>query len=634
MASVGFEQLLSHRLLLLNLGKGSLGTDGANFLGAVLLSQVWSSLQERPAGSPPVYLVVDEFHNYAVPAFADMLSEGAGLGLHIIAVTQYLSRIPDRVRSALVGNVDIWAAFPLGAEDMRDGWKILQGQDYGWKPDDLVGGLAPHEAAIRVPGALLRVTTYPPSPSPAVSPRGRELVRQSSRRHSAVEDSLASPLTVSPHQLASLLAGLSPEGTKTEDEVRSELGWPPSLLSATAGLGTAMNLLTRSPDGTITRLLRGGFYLEALRTARNEGEDHTSLLCDAAAFLAQRGVEVRITAQGGGYLKPDAEFDWNGRAYHVEVECSTLQKSSVQVVRNARKAIAARKRCLLVVADRLQAERISELIASRVPEAELWEELGVMWRESAEEFVPYASADREPWELLTGQGGRLGSPTPSWPLPSGSPAAAATAADPRLGDLDRVERIVRRLARSGKEWVSAEDIAAADREGSSISPLDALRIGHAMASLGLESRRVRSGARQLRLYRVPSAVATEDGPAKAGSGQSAPNSVVPVCADAPVSKERGTAYSAVNRSSWADTPQPSLSGRLIRGADVVAAEPEQHDPSQDQEETGDLDSKESVPAVAGDVDRAEGVGEAGVVTRQRLRPQRSESGSEEEQDRT
>jgi len=38
--AVSFDQLLKHRLLLLNLSKAALGADGANFLGAIYLTQL------------------------------------------------------------------------------------------------------------------------------------------------------------------------------------------------------------------------------------------------------------------------------------------------------------------------------------------------------------------------------------------------------------------------------------------------------------------------------------------------------------------------------------------------------------------------------------------------------------------
>ena len=108
--------------------------------------------------------MVDEFHNYAIPAFADMLSEGAKLGLHVVAITQYLNRIPPKVRSAMVGNVDAWTMFALGAEDMKEAWSIVQGERFGWRPDHLVSGLGAHQAAFATGGRLLKIQTFEPFP--------------------------------------------------------------------------------------------------------------------------------------------------------------------------------------------------------------------------------------------------------------------------------------------------------------------------------------------------------------------------------------------------------------------------------------------------------------------------------------
>ena len=79
--AISFDRLVGHRLLLLNLSKAALGADGANFLGAIYLTQLWAAVQRGGRPDRPVYLVLDEVHNYAVPALADMLSEGAKFGL-------------------------------------------------------------------------------------------------------------------------------------------------------------------------------------------------------------------------------------------------------------------------------------------------------------------------------------------------------------------------------------------------------------------------------------------------------------------------------------------------------------------------------------------------------------------------
>src|SRR5208282_5329255 len=39
---VSFDRLLDHRLVLLDLGKGALGTEASTFLGAIFLTKLWS----------------------------------------------------------------------------------------------------------------------------------------------------------------------------------------------------------------------------------------------------------------------------------------------------------------------------------------------------------------------------------------------------------------------------------------------------------------------------------------------------------------------------------------------------------------------------------------------------------------
>ena len=206
---VSFDQLLRHRLLLLNLSKGSLGAEGSQFLGAIFLTQLWAALQRSGSPDRPVYLVVDELHNYAFPAFGEMLNEGAKFGLHVIAATQYLHHIPTETRLALQGNVALWLLFSLGAEDMEPVWKMVDGQRHGWTPQDLVSGLRPHEIALHLPGTLVKVSTLPPPPSNPESGRVASLLTQSTRRYAAREDSEASPLFVGSDEVALVLRALS-----------------------------------------------------------------------------------------------------------------------------------------------------------------------------------------------------------------------------------------------------------------------------------------------------------------------------------------------------------------------------------------------------------------------------------------
>jgi len=499
--AVDFGRLLEHRLLLLNLGKGALGAEGANFLGALFLTQLWAALQERAGDQArPVYLIVDEFHNYAIPAFADMLSEGARLGLHVIAVTQYLARIPDRIRSALVGNADAWAVFSVGAEDVREAWRIVRGEEFGWKPEDLAGGLAPFEAALYASRSLVKLSSRRelPPPPPAIE-KNRRLVEGSSRRYARREDSQVSPLGVSQAQHVALLGKLEPGVPSSAGDIEHQLGWTPECTLAGIALANAAGNLVCDPAGAVRVTPRGRFFREAVLAARNEGEEHCGLFADTAAYLDDLGVSLQLGVQETVVPTPDGEFEHRGRIYSVEIECTNLVKHQEQVVRNVRKALAAGRRCLIAVADREAAERVAALVISRVPEAELWGKVGIVWRGGPSVMVPYSSAEREVWGWLLGR-----EDNPEGAVESDT-ALTRPPPTPPPGSLDHEKGIVRELANRvrtlGKEWATARDLLDAVRpeDGASLSER---KIGRSLAALGVPNRRVRFAGGQVRIYHV------------------------------------------------------------------------------------------------------------------------------------
>ncbi len=389
--AVAFDQLLRHPLLLLNLSKAALGADGANFLGAIYITQLWAAIQRSGRPDKPIYLFLDEVHNYAIPTLADILSEGAKFGLHVVAITQYLHRVPPRIQAALLGNVDVWFLFTLGVEDMDDAWKIVSGESHGWTPQDLVDGLRPHEVALATSGGLVKLETRP-SPAPAANTADLQAaVAASSRRYAQPEDSEASPWLVEQETVELLLSALSTE-PMTREELLSEAALPASRLDGALSACVTAGDLERDPTNGKYRLApRGTFHLQALEVRRNEGADHTELLADGLTPL--ESLRPRITAQGGVLPQPDGVFEWNGQTYNVEVETSNLVKHPEQVVRNLRKALAAQRPCLFVVPDRESAGQLFHILSRAAPEVTLWREFGLMWREGPESSSPM-SRDR------------------------------------------------------------------------------------------------------------------------------------------------------------------------------------------------------------------------------------------------
>ncbi len=493
---VSFDRLLGHRLLLLNLSKAALGADGANFLGAIYLTQLWAALQRVGRPDRPVFLVLDEVHNYAVPALADMLSEGAKFGLHVVAITQFLHRVPPRVRAALLGNVDAWLLFSLGADDMGDAWKIVNGAGHGWRPQDLVGGLRPHEVAMAVSGDLLKLGTLP---SPPLGPSSGDLkaaVTQSSRRYAQRDDSEASPWLVGQEEVHGLLAPL-PGRSLALPELAQATALPPDQLAGALARATASGDVERDPgDGSIRLTPRGDVHLQALRGRRNEGEEHVETLTEFAMFLHARGIAMNVPEQVAGVLLPDGQFQWGATTYNVEVECSTLAKAAGQVVRNVKKGRAAGHRVLIVLPERSRLPRALSVLDSAFPGFRLWTDgVGLVWKEGRASFHPHQNSGARVWPFLD-QGTLVELPKSGETPRSAIPDDCET--DPLPGFL---RSAIQELVANGKIEATSREFLAYLPPSERFRRTDE-QVGIALNALGLRHRRVRTDGARIRIYEL------------------------------------------------------------------------------------------------------------------------------------
>jgi hypothetical protein len=477
----------------LNLSKAAVGSDGANFLGAVYLTQLWAALQRSGRPDRPIYLVLDEVHNYAIPALADMLSEGAKFGLHVVAVTQYLNRIPSRTREALVGNVDGWFFFSLGAEDMDDAWRVSNGETHGWRPQDLVDGLRPHEAAMAVAGDLVKVATLPGPSRDAPADEQRSVMTASSRRYAQPEDSEASPWLIEQGDIVEPLRSLS-RGPRTREELAEETMLSPDRVDAAlTRVATDGDAVRGSVDGRYHLTARGSVHLRALESCRNEGEEHVETLTELAMFLEARGIALSVPKQVAGVLMPDGQFQWGDGIYNVEVECSTVSKAADQVVRNVKKGLSAGSRVLIVLPDRDRVPRLLRFLEGEFPDLRVWSDgVGVVWKERRGAFQAYRMPGSRVWPFLESDAAReapIDEETPATPL-------RGVDTDPRLA---AVRAAVRSLVLSGKSVVSKQEVLAAlslsTRKASSEQ-----QVGRALSALGVRARRVKAKGERFRVY--------------------------------------------------------------------------------------------------------------------------------------
>jgi len=502
--SVSFDRLLQHRLLLLNLSKSALGAEGANFLGAVYLSQLWAAIQRSGGPDHPVYLVLDEVHNYAIPALADMLSEGAKFGLHVVAATQFLHRVPPRVRAALLGNVDAWMLFSLGVEDMDDAWKIVNGEVHGWRPQDLVDGLRPHEVALAASGGLVKLGTLPSPPLGPLATENHLAITESSRRYAQPEDSEASPWLVTPEEVQGVMAGLLP-GPKTRYELEGTTMLPSARLHGALALAAAEgDVEPNGGSGRYHLTPSGRVHLEALQGRRNEGEEHIETLTEFAVFLEKRGIALSVPKQVAGILTPDGQFQWGSATYNVEVECSTISKAAGQVVRNVKKARAAGHRVLIVLQNRSAVPSTLSVLEEGFPGLALWADgVGLVWKEGRATFRPYQTPGTLVWPFLSGSGAmgsEEGGEADRPPLP-------VVETDPLVND---TRMAILTFRASGRSEATLQDFVAALRVSNGRKVVER-HVGQILSLLEVPSRRAKSNGTRFRVYDLSATVVPAGG---------------------------------------------------------------------------------------------------------------------------
>lgn len=82
------------------------------------------------------FLYVDEFQNFATESFVKILSEARKYRLNLTLANQYVARIPERTRAAVLGNCGSLISFLLGA---RDASLFRQEFNQQYSMEDLVG---------------------------------------------------------------------------------------------------------------------------------------------------------------------------------------------------------------------------------------------------------------------------------------------------------------------------------------------------------------------------------------------------------------------------------------------------------------------------------------------------------------
>lgn len=113
----------NNKILLINLSKGSIGSDGVHLLGSLLLNAFFSAGYSRIDTAEdkrtPYFLYLDEFQNYTSGSIANALSELRKFKVGFVLAHQYLHQLSSDIRNAVLGNIGTIICFKLGQADAK-----------------------------------------------------------------------------------------------------------------------------------------------------------------------------------------------------------------------------------------------------------------------------------------------------------------------------------------------------------------------------------------------------------------------------------------------------------------------------------------------------------------------------------
>lgn len=197
-----FDELMdSGRLVLVNLPRGLVPEGTVELIGSLIVTLVYQAALAREARSadqrPPVVAVIDEFQEFALSTFAQVVTATRKYGLGLVVANQNLSRIhavSHDVLSTLLANVSTLVTFRTSPSDAD----VLAPMLPPFEPADLVlldayecywrapvAGRAPHTVSARtlpLPPPI-RTDEDVDRLAARVRVRGRPLVRSNDKPH-------------------------------------------------------------------------------------------------------------------------------------------------------------------------------------------------------------------------------------------------------------------------------------------------------------------------------------------------------------------------------------------------------------------------------------------------------------------
>ena len=111
------------KVLIVNLAKGKIGEDNANFLGSLIVSDIVGRAMQRAdrpeASRRDFHLFIDEFQSLTTDSFATIVSEARKYRLSLAISHQNFDQISPKVLAAILKNTGTLAAFRVNFEDAQ-----------------------------------------------------------------------------------------------------------------------------------------------------------------------------------------------------------------------------------------------------------------------------------------------------------------------------------------------------------------------------------------------------------------------------------------------------------------------------------------------------------------------------------
>lgn len=121
---LSFNTVLNeNKILLVNLSKGTLGSDASHLLGSLLLNSISASgfhrvripEQERK----DFYVYLDEFQNFTTLTLVNMFSELRKFKVGFILAHQYLNQLAPKIKDAVLGNIGTVICYRISYQDAK-----------------------------------------------------------------------------------------------------------------------------------------------------------------------------------------------------------------------------------------------------------------------------------------------------------------------------------------------------------------------------------------------------------------------------------------------------------------------------------------------------------------------------------